>query len=138
MNGIDSSPKKPCKHCTLTGHFPWLCPANPKAQLKRKIGLRRTPIKKIGKQTKQWFVTRATWIRKNPPDKNGFWYCYLQIHPWCPKKLTIDTLTLDHVISRSRNPRLRFKQSNLKPACLACNEMKGSRDLDQVKPLRVQ
>lgn len=134
MPGLDRFPKKPCKFCLRTGHFPYACHLNPKVALKRKVGLKRTPIKKIGKQTKQWFITRATWIRKHPPDKDGYWYCYLQIHPWCPKKLTVETITLDHVVSRSRDPKLRFNQDNLKPACIHCNEMKGSRSLDDVKP----
>lgn len=136
MTGIDRFPKKPCKFChdQKPNHFPYQCPVNPKVALKRKVGLKRTPLKKVGKQTKQWFITRATWIRKNPPDENGYWYCYLRIHPFCPYRLTLETLTLDHVVSRSRDSKLRFTQDNLKPACYYCNEMKGSRSLDQVKP----
>lgn len=133
MTGIDRFPKKPCKHCKLMGHFPYECRLNPKRALKRSVGIKRTPIKKIGKQTKQWFITRATWIRKNPPDKDGYWYCYLRIHPWCPYRLTIDTLTIDHVVSRTRDPKLRFNQQNLQPACQYCNYEKGSKSLDQVK-----
>lgn len=139
MPGIDRFPKKPCKFChnPKPNHFPYACPINPKVALKRKVGLKRTPLKKIGKQTKQWFVTRATWIRKNPPDADGYWYCYLRIHPWCPYKLTLDTLTIDHVVARTRDPSQRFTQDNLKPACKYCNEMKGSQSLDHVKPVAV-
>lgn len=136
MSGLDRFPKKTCKFCLNPNpnHFPYACPANPKVALKRKVGMKRTPLKKVGKQTKQWFVTRATWIRKNPPDEHGYWYCYLQIHPWCPVKLTLETLTLDHVVARTRDPSKRFTQNNLKPACGYCNDMKGSKSLDQVKP----
>lgn len=123
---IDRFPKKPCKHCGLMGHFAYQCFTNPKKALKR------TRIKKVGKTTKQWFVTRATWIRKHPPDADGYWYCYLQIHEWCPIKLTIETLTLDHVVSRSRDPKLRFNQENLKPSCRYCNGEKGSRSYEAV------
>lgn len=124
---IDRFPKKPCKHCGKTGHFAYQCFTNPKKLLKR------TPIKKVGKYTKQWFKTRATWIRKNPPPIDGkYWECYLQIHPWCPKKLDIRTLSLDHVVSRSHDPSKRFTLSNLKPACKYCNTMKGSRTLEAV------
>lgn len=134
MTGIDRYPKKTCKFCKdpKPNHFPYACKANPKVMLKRKVGLKRTPIKKIGKQTKQWFMTRATWIRKNPPDENGYWYCYLKIHEWCPVRLTLDTLTLDHVISRSHDSKLRFAQENLRPACKYCNSEKGSRSLEKV------
>jgi len=140
LSGIDRFPKKTCKFCQnpKPNHFPYQCPVNPKVVLKRKVGMKRTPIKKIGKQTKQWFVTRATWIRKNPPDKNGNWYCYLRIHPWCPGKLTLETLTLDHVIPRSHDPKLRFNLDNLKPACEYCNSEKGSKSLDRIKPKPVQ
>lgn len=140
MPGIDRFPKKPCKFChnPNPNHFPYQCLANPKVALKRKVGLKRTPIKKVGKQTKQWFITRATWIRKNPPDENGYWYCYLRIHPWCPGKLTLETLTLDHVVARTRKQNLKFTQSNLRPACKYCNEKKGSQSLDRVKPTIVQ
>lgn len=126
---MDRFPKKPCKHCGLMGHFPYQCRTNPRKALKR------VPLKRVGKTTKQWFITRATWIRKNPPPIEGkYWECYLQIHEWCPVRLTLETLTLDHVVSRSRDPSLRFNLSNIKPACQYCNSEKGSKSLDQVKP----
>lgn len=126
---INRAPKKPCKHCGMMGHYPYQCYTNPKKALKR------TPLKKVGKQTKQWFITRAGWIRHNPPTIEGkFWECYLRIHPWCPGRIDIAHLTLDHVVSRSSDPKLRFAADNLKPACQYCNNMKGSRSLDQVKP----
>ena len=126
---IDRFPKKPCKHCKQMGHFSYQCFTNPRKALKR------TPIKKIGKTTKQWFITRETWIRHNPPTIDGkYWICYLQIHPYCPVRLTLETLTLDHVISRSRDPSKRFAADNLRPACMYCNTEKGSKSLDSVKP----
>jgi len=129
--GLDRFPKKPCKHCKQMGHFPYDCRHNPKKVLKRAI--RRTPIKKVGKNTKQWFNTRATWIRKNPPPIEGqYWECYLQIHEWCPVRIDISKLTLDHVVSRSRDPSLRFNLDNLPPACYYCNLEKGSRSYEQV------
>ena len=133
---MDRFPKKPCKHCKLMGHFPYQCRTNPKKALKRTEIKRSTkPIRKVGKQTKQWFITRATWIRKNPPPIDGiYWECYLRIHPWCPVRIDIEHLTLDHVVSRTRDPSKRFSQDNLKPACLYCNEEKGSKSLEQVKP----
>lgn len=124
---LDRTPKKPCKHCGQMGHYAYQCFANPKKALKR------TPIKKVGKQTKQWFITRATWIRKNPPPIDGkYWECYLQIHEWCPVRIDVAHLTLDHVVSRTRDPKKRFAQDNLKPACIHCNGMKGSRSVEQV------
>lgn len=129
---MDRTPSKPCKYCGLMGHFPYACYQNPKRALRK--SLKRTPIKKVGKQTKQWFITRATWIRKNPPTMEGrYWECYLQIHQWCPRRIDITRLTLDHVVSRSRDPSLRFTLSNLKPCCTYCNIEKGSRSVEEVQ-----
>lgn len=145
---LDRFPKKRCKFCQQENprHFPYQCPVNPKVAMKRQAGMKRTPIKrstkpirKVGKKTKQWFMTRATWIRKNPPPIDGkYWECYLQIHPWCPRRIDVAHLTLDHVVSRSRDPSLRYSAENLKPACMYCNQEKGSKSLDSVKPDFVQ
>jgi 5-methylcytosine-specific restriction endonuclease McrA len=133
---MDRTPKKPCKFCKKMGHFSYACYNNPKRKLK---AIKRSPINKIGKTTKQWLLTRSTWIKNNPPTIDGkYWVCYLQIHPWCPVRIDIEHLTLDHVISRSRDPSLRFNADNLKPACQYCNSEKGSKSLDQVKPTLVQ
>lgn len=133
---MDRTPKKPCKHCGLMGHFAYACYQNPKRTLKK---LKRSPINKVGKQTKQWLVTRASWIRHNPPTIEGkYWMCYLRIHPWCPGRIDVAHLTLDHVVSRSRDPSKRFAADNLKPACIYCNGEKGSKSLDQVKAQPVQ
>lgn len=135
---LDRFPKKPCKFChdPMPTHFPYQCLANPKVVLKRKVGLKRTPLKKVGKQTKQWIITRSTWIRRNPPPIDGkYWICYLQIHEWCPVRIDVAHLTLDHVVSRTRDPSKSFTQANLKPACIYCNDKKGSRSLEEVKPL---
>lgn len=132
---MDRFPKKPCKHCGLEGHFSYQCFTNPKKALKRATKpLKRTRINKVGKQTKQWFITRATWIKKNPPPIDGrYWECYLRIHPWCPVRLDIEHLTLDHVVSRTRDPSKRFAQENLRPACIHCNGQKGSKSLEDIK-----
>lgn len=86
----------------------------------------RKPLKKIGPITKKWIEARNTWIQNNPAD---IYTCYI-----CRNiTITLDELTLDHVKSRSRYPELRFEQSNLKPCCRKCNEIKGSRDLSEMK-----
>lgn len=125
---IDRFPKKPCKFCGGRGHFPYACWSNPKNKIKR------NGIKKYGKYAKQWSLTRETWIKKNPPTTEGrYWECYLRIHPWCPVRLTLETLTIDHIVSRSHDPSKRFSADNLRPACKWCNNQKGSRSLEQVR-----
>lgn len=72
----------------------------------------------MGRIAKEWVKSRQEWIGAHP----GPWKCYI-----CNTPLDIDTLTLDHVKSRSRRPDLRFDQDNLMPCCWSCNEKKGSK-----------
>lgn len=135
MNSLDRAPKKPCKFCKQLGHYAYTCRDNPKVMLRRSTGLKRTRINPIGKQAKKWIGTRAEWIANNPPPIEGqFWLCYLRIHPFCPVRIDLARLTLDHVVSRSRDPTKRNDASNLQPACKYCNSEKGSRSLEQVRP----
>lgn len=80
-------------------------------------------MKKIGKVTKKWIDTRREWIDKHPEP----WTCYL-----CGRLLDIDTLTLDHIKSRTRRPDLRYTENNLAPCCWPCNKAKGSKGLDEL------
>lgn len=45
--------------------------------------------------------------------------------------MTRTQLTLDHKLSRSRHPELRFVLSNLVPCCMSCNTDKGSRSSEE-------
>lgn len=69
-----------------------------------------------------WAKTRKQWVKENPGNHQGYWECYL-----CDKWVTLDNLTVDHVIPRSNRPDLRYEQSNLKPCCWECNTEKGSK-----------
>lgn len=132
---MDRFPKKTCKYCKKAkpDHFPYTCRMNPKVIARQKAGMKRTPIKKIGKYAQLWIDTRAEWIALNPPPIEGkYWECYLHIHEWCPLRIDIEHLTLDHVVPRSNDPAKRYDHDNLRPACEYCNGMKGSRSLDQL------
>ena len=94
-----------------------LCMYNYDNKLKAK-----KPMKRIGKVGLQWIEDRKLWITNNPA-KNGFWNC-----EYCGKKLDINNLTLDHMLSRGRHPDKRRDQTNLVPACYTCNANKGSKD----------
>lgn len=138
MYGLDRAPKKPCKFCKKLGHYPYTCPDNPKVKQRARTGLKRTRINPIGKHGKLWISTRHQWIKDNPPPIEGkFWLCYLRIHPYCPVRLSLETLTLDHVVPRSNDPKLRYDHDNLRPACKYCNSEKGSKSLDQVRRIDV-
>lgn len=105
-----------------------------KCQYNRISGrIRRKPIKRVGKVAKKWMETRQEWIKNNPPDDFGYWYCSLKLMPNCLVRMQIDELTLDHAKSRSRHPELRYELSNLQPACLSCNVYKGSLEVDELR-----
>lgn len=87
----------------------------------------------MGRIAKQWAQTRKEWVDNNPPDASGQWECYLQMSPDCLKRITLDTLNVEHMESRARRPDLRFEQSNLAPACGPCNELKGSRSAAELE-----
>lgn len=70
--------------------------------------------------------TEQDWHKANPPDKNGYWYCYISKHPQCPKRLTIETLVLEHDQSKARRKDLQFDITNIHPACAFDNKAKGS------------
>lgn len=92
----------------------------------------RKPMKRLGKIGKQWLDDRQEWITNNPPNHQGYWECYLRLSPECLGFIGIDQLTLDHVAGRGRNPDKRRDQANFKPACVFCNGLKGSRDLEEL------
>jgi 5-methylcytosine-specific restriction endonuclease McrA len=75
-----------------------------------------------------WKEARDEWIRNNRPSHEGYWYCVVG-----GGYLTEDTLTLDHDISRSRDPAKRYDQTNLYPMCAKHNGEKGSRSLRQYR-----
>lgn len=78
----------------------------------------RKRIKQQGKQAQKWKDKRAEYLEKQPDTLK----CYL-----CGKILTKKTVTLDHVIPRSRRPDLRYNDDNLKLCCWFCNTKKGSK-----------
>ncbi|MDE1829379.1 MAG: HNH endonuclease [Thaumarchaeota archaeon] len=118
--GIQKKNSK-CNKCGKIGHTSLTCYSSPKRPIKIKKHMR-----KVGKIGRQWISTRNEWIQKNLPDK--VWYCH-----YCNKELTINILTLDHKLSRSRRPDLRFDLDNLVPCCWDCNSAKGSLSEEEYK-----
>lgn len=114
---------KPCKYCGSAYHTSLKCFQRPQKPLRPEAV--KTREKRLS--------TNKKWFKRYKPDKYGFWYCYLQISPRCPKRLTEATLVLEHVKSKTRHPGEKFNRKNLKPACEFCNELKGSLDVNEVK-----
>lgn len=111
--------RKLCKACGSQWHYKTFCPY-----------IRKKAIKKIGKQAKLNQEDRMKWLATNPPDAYGEWKCYLNISPHCFRRVDIGTLNIEHVRSKVRRPDLRHDLSNMKPACPACNALKGSKDVE--------
>lgn len=80
--------------------------------------------RQAGKHAVKWIETRRDWIKQN-------WAPGMVIDcHYCHRPLTLDELSLDHKVARSRAPELRYQMSNLVPCCLACNGSKASVDHD--------
>lgn len=106
--------KKHCQYCDLEGHTSFYCPTKPKKSMKS-----------FGPYAARFNKVKRKWYKLNPPDHAGYYFCYL-----CGKAITKVETELDHVLSRSRHPELRFELSNLKPSCHECNFSKGSREVN--------
>ena len=84
------------------------------------------PKKRIRQVIDQlWVQTRDDWLDLNPPDENGNYQCAL-----CPYWVYKDEVTLDHIITRSRNKALKYEHSNLQPAHWKCNVARGSMTME--------
>lgn len=112
--------KDTCSYCSELGHTKFNCFKKPKKSLKLESKKSR---QKRGTTTGKWFGA-------NPPDDNGYWHCYLQISSLCPKRLTRQLLTLEHVYPKVKYPELKYSIDNLKPSCSFCNKLKGSNTVD--------
>lgn len=125
---------KPCKFVFEDGNVCGSKFHSAMAHKPRKPIATRTYLKPGGKPLRAEAVrtrekrkeTEAEWFKANPPDANGFWYCYISRHTLCPKQLTVDTLVLEHNLSKARRKDLQFDITNIFPACSYDNKAKGS------------
>lgn len=78
----------------------------------------------MGKVHDQWIKARRDFLRLNPPNHEGYYVCYI-----CGVWVLESEITVDHIVSRSRAPHLRYTFSNLAVCCSSCNEAKGSKDI---------
>ena len=102
---------KTCKHCEGENHLSIQCFKRPKRVIK------------AGRVANRWQATRRQWFKVNHSEN---YYCH-----YCGRFLLKNEVELDHYLSRSRRPDLRFELSNLVPACHTCNTGKGSMSGDE-------
>lgn len=86
-------------------------------------------------ERQRWTKTKKKWIKENPPEYGGYWYCIIggRALTDIPENLDYGALplTLDHDLPRSRAPGQRHNLDNLNPMCEYHNNDKGSLSLDQ-------
>lgn len=112
-----------CTYCKERGHTSLVCFSKPRAPIALE-----SPKHKAKRQA----VFRE-WIKLNPPDANGHWICYLQIHSKCPVYLDRRALRLEHIYPKSGYPALIYVVKNNKAACDYCNKLKGSSTLNRLR-----
>lgn len=105
-----------CKYCGGNDHYAMSCFKRPQKKITSESD------KTKGRRLR----VRKAWFNLNPPDSNGQWECYLQISPECPKSVDRHTISLEHVRSKVRSPKLIFVVENIKAACEPCNKLKRS------------
>lgn len=73
----------------------------------------------------KWLACRKAWFALNPPDYRGLYVCAL-----CANLVHKKEVTLDHIITRSRDPKLKYDLDNLQPAHFLCNQLRGSMTME--------
>lgn len=77
-----------------------------------------------GKISKAWIKTRREWIKANPPNHQGYWYCYI-----CRQWVHETDMELDHVEPRGSGGVEKNRMGNLRPTHATCNRLKGSKHI---------
>ena len=111
-----------CGYCGKDGHTSMMCHAKPKKRIKKEADKAR-----VQRQT----VT-TEWKRSLVPDRDGYYTCYLQISPSCPRRLTKLQVVPEHVYPKSKYPELKYEKLNLKIACEYCNKLKLSNTINKL------
>lgn len=73
----------------------------------------------------EWVKVKVDWYELNPPEDGDYYQCAL-----CPYYVHKDEVTLDHILTRSSRPDLKYKLDNLQPAHWYCNRLRGSMSME--------
>lgn len=74
----------------------------------------------------KWIACRKAWFDQNLPNHQGRYKCAL-----CGKSVLKEETTLDHIVTRSRDPKLKYDLKNLQPAHFLCNHARGSLTMEE-------
>ncbi len=114
---------KDCSYCGAQNHTAFLCYKRRKSEQ----GMRKKSLRPESKAANsKRAILRNTFFADNPPDKQGGYTCYLQIHHSCPIWIPKERVTLEHVLPRAKYPELKYNVLNIKPSCDICNAAKLS------------
>lgn len=69
---------------------------------------------------KNWTQIKTKWREKNPPNKDGYYTCWI-----CGKPVHMDKVSFDHVAPVAQYPEYAKDLSNIKPSHGFCNEQRS-------------
>lgn len=82
-------------------------------------------MNKVGRVARETSKAVARWKRTQEPNHEGYYVCYM-----CGR--WIKYLMAEHTKSKARYPQFRTDTKKLKPTCDSCNEIKGSKDYEDI------
>lgn len=85
-------------------------------------------MRKVGKIGQKLIDQREQWFIDNPAPYYECIYCLFVGLPTCLEEKYVN---IEHGMSKTRHPGLRFVKGNLYVSCPGHNEQKGSMDIDE-------
>lgn len=109
---------KPCKFCGGLGHLAFGCTKKPRKPLSR---VRR--MNKVGRVTQKLIDQRKEYLEAFPAPH----YCYYCVYMGIEEELDEKDVQVEHFMTKSDRPDLRFDWSNLVKSCAPHNKFKGEK-----------
>lgn len=116
-----------CRTCNKRSYNEYCFAHKPRKPIAR-TAIKRKPSKYYN-QDKEF---KRLYLESHPPDKYGYYDCYLQTTEQCPKRLLPEQVTIEHIIAKGsvKGRNLRWNEDNMDIACFWCNSDKGSQSLE--------
>jgi hypothetical protein len=91
--------------------------------VQRYIFMKRSRLNRVGPVTRKWIAFRKQWLKDHEEE---LYTCH-----YCPNQMSARYMELDHKITRTTDPSLRFVENNIVPSCKPCNKDKGTKNHDK-------